>query len=75
MNEQDSKSAADYERELKERQRLFGSGSNQIIHSELPYISHQTDEPGQYILEYPGGRRVLVEIDETNGKEHFLREL
>ena len=75
MNEQDSKSVADYERELKERQRLLGSDSGHKNHSELPYISHQTDEPGQYILEYPGGRRVLVEIDEENGREHFLREL
>ena len=75
MNEQDPKSAADYLRELKERQRLLGSGPNQKTPSELPYISHQTDEPGQYILEYPGGRRVLVEIDEVTGKEYFLREL
>jgi hypothetical protein len=75
MNEQDSKSAADYERELKERQRLFGSGLSQKILPELHYISHKTDEPGQYILEYPGGRRILVEIDEATGKEYFLREL
>ncbi|MGZ3820084.1 MAG: hypothetical protein ACXVB6_05805 [Mucilaginibacter sp.] len=75
MNEQDSKSASDYERELKERQRLLGAGPIQKIPAEPPYISHQTDEPGQYILEYPGGRRVLVEIDAVNGKEHFLREL
>jgi len=67
MNEQDPKSAADYERELKERQRLFGSGPNQKIPSDLDYISH--------ILEYLGGRRVLVEIDEATGKQYFLREL
>ena len=75
MNEQDSKSAADYERELKERQRLLGSGSAPKLPAELDYISHQTDEPGQYILEYIGGRRVLVEIDATTGKQYFLREL
>jgi hypothetical protein len=75
MNEQDPKSAADYERELKERQRLFGSGPNQKLPSDLDYISHETDEPGQYILEYLGGRRILVEIDEATGKQYFLREL
>jgi hypothetical protein len=74
MNEQDPKSAADYERELKERQRLLGSDSGHKISAEH-YISHQTDEPNQYILEYSGGRRVLVEIDETTGKQYFLREL
>ena len=73
MNDQDPKSAADYERELKERQRLFGSG--QKIPSDIDYISHETDEPGQYILEYLGGRRVLVEIDQATGKQYFLREL
>ena len=75
MNELDPKSAADYERELKERQRLLGSASGQKIPSELPYISYQTDEPGRYILEYVGGRRILVEIDQATGKEYFLREL
>lgn len=75
MNEQDSKSAADYERELKERQRLLVSGSAPKLPTELDYISHQTDEPGQYILEYIGGRRVLVEIDAATGKQYFLREL
>lgn len=74
MNDQDPKSAADYERELKERQRLLGSDPGHKSPAER-YISHQTDEPGQYILEYPGGRRVLVEIDAITGKEHFLREL
>ncbi len=74
MNEQDSKSPADYERELKERQRLLGSDH---IHraSQLHYISHETDKTGQYILEYSNGRRILVEIDEATGKEYFLREL
>lgn len=33
------------------------------------------NEPGQYILEYLGGRKVLVEIDEATGKQYFLREL
>ena len=75
MNDQDPKSAADYERELKERQRLFGLGHNQKIPSDIDYISHETDEPGQFILEYLGGRRVLVEIDEATGKQYFLREL
>src|SRR4051812_10412764 len=73
MNEQHPKSSADYERELRERQRLLGSNHN--LPSDLDYVSHQTDEPGQYILEYLGGRRVLVEIDEASGKHHFLREL
>jgi hypothetical protein len=75
MSDQDHKSAADYERELKERQRLFGSGHHQKIPSDADYISHETAEPGQFILEYVGGRRVLVEIDETTGKQYFLREL
>ena len=39
------------------------------------YIIHSTDAPGQFILEYPGGRRVLVEIDPHTGKETFIREL
>jgi len=75
MNEQDQKSAADYERELKERQRLLGSDHHQKTSEEVHYVSHKTDEPGQYILEYLGGRRVLVEIDEATGKQYFLREL
>jgi hypothetical protein len=29
----------------------------------------------QFILEYPNGRRVLVEIDPVTGKETFIREL
>ncbi len=75
MLEQDSKSAADYARELKERQRLFGSDSNQRIAEQLHFISHPTGEPDQFIKEYSGGRRVLVEIDTVTGKEYFLREL
>jgi hypothetical protein len=39
------------------------------------YITHATDTPDQFILEYPGGRRVLVEIDPHTGKETFIREL
>ena len=74
-DDQDPKSAADYERELRERQRLFGPGHHHKIPSDIDYISHETDEPGQYILEYVGGRRVLVEIDEATGKQYFLREL
>ena len=74
MNDQDPKSAADYERELKERQRLFGV-SGQKIPAEPHYTSFKTDEPGQFILEYANGRRILVEIDEATGKEYFLREL
>jgi hypothetical protein len=73
--EPNPKSEADYARELKERQRLLGSDPNQKIPTGLNYVSHKTDEPGQFILEYTGGRRILVEIDETTGKEYFLREL
>lgn len=75
MNEPEPKSEADYARELKERQRLFGSDSDRKLSSGPNYTRHQTDEPGQYILEYPGGRRVLVEIELVTGKEYFLREL
>ena len=75
MLEQEPKSAADYARELKERQRLLGSDSNPKVQAELHYTSHATGEPGQYIKEYVGGRRVLVEIDAVTGKEYFLREL
>lgn len=75
MNEQDPKSPEDYARELKERQRLFGHDSGKQITPGLSYITHKTGDPHQYILEYAGGRRILVEIDEVTGKEHFLREL
>ncbi len=75
MNEQDSKSTADYERELRERQRLLGSDHKLGAASQLQYISHQTGKAGQYILEYANGRRILVEIDEATGKEYFLRAL
>jgi hypothetical protein len=75
MNEQESKSPADYERELRERQRLLGSDHKNRASSQLHYISQQTGKPGQFILEYSNGRRILVEIDETTGKEYFLREL
>ena len=73
MLEQDSKSAADYARELKERQRLLGSDPK--VQAELHFTSYPTGEPGHYIKEYIGGRRVLVEIDAVTGKEYFLREL
>ena len=73
MQEQDSKSAADYARELKERQRLLGSDPK--AQAELHFTSYPTGEPGHYIKEYIGGRRVLVEIDAVTGKEYFLREL
>lgn len=73
MLEQDSKSAADYARELKERQRLLGSDPKS--QAELHFTSYPTGEPGHYIKEYIGGRRVLVEIDAVTGKEYFLREL
>jgi len=43
--------------------------------SQDEYIKHPTDHPNQFILEYTGGRRVLVEIDPTTGKETFIREL
>ena len=39
------------------------------------YIVHPTETPGQFIREYPNGRRVLIEIDPATGKEHFIREL
>jgi hypothetical protein len=42
---------------------------------EVTYITHPTDIPGQFILEYPGGRRVLVQIDPQTQKETFIREL
>jgi hypothetical protein len=75
MLEQEPKSAADYARELKERQRLLGSDSNAKVQEELHFTSYPTGEPGHYIKEYIGGRRVLVEIDAVTGKEYFLREL
>ena len=43
--------------------------------TEQEYIVHATDTPGQFIHEYPGGRRVLVEIDPATGAIHFIREL
>ena len=43
--------------------------------SQEEYIKHPTDIPNQFILEYTGGRRVLVEIDPDTGKETFIREL
>lgn len=42
---------------------------------EQACITHPTDTPGQFILEYPGGRRVLIEIDPETQKETFIREL
>jgi len=39
------------------------------------HIIHPTDTEDQFILEYPNGRRVLVEIDAVSGKETFIREL
>jgi hypothetical protein len=42
---------------------------------EQEYIIRPTDILGQFILEYPNGRRVLVEIDPDNHKETFVREL
>ncbi|HTD98516.1 MAG TPA: hypothetical protein VK668_04495 [Mucilaginibacter sp.] len=42
---------------------------------EAEHITHPTSTAGQFILEYPGGRRVLVEIDPATGKETFIREL
>ena len=42
---------------------------------EVTYTTHSTDIPGQFIHEYPGGRRVLVQIDPATGKETFIREL
>jgi hypothetical protein len=43
--------------------------------TEHEYITYPTDVPGQFILEYPGGRRILVEIDPDTQKETFIREL
>jgi len=46
------------------------------METEAPaYTVHPTDTPGQFIHEYPNGRRVLVEIDPATGKETFIREL
>jgi hypothetical protein len=42
---------------------------------EQDYTSQPTDIPGQFIHEYPNGRRVLVEVDSITGKETFIREL
>ena len=42
---------------------------------EQEYIVHPTDTPGQFIREYPGGRRVLVAIDPETGAARFIREL
>jgi hypothetical protein len=42
---------------------------------EQEHITHPTDTEGQFILEYPNGRRVLVAVDPTTGKETFIREL
>lgn len=39
------------------------------------YIAHQTDVAGQFIYEYPNGRRVLVEVDPETGTPRFIREL
>jgi hypothetical protein len=75
MNDPESKSAADYARELKERQRLLSHDSGHKESADVHFVSFPTSEPGQFILEYDGGRRVLVEIDEATGKERFLREL
>ncbi|MDB5145752.1 MAG: hypothetical protein JWQ66_4465 [Mucilaginibacter sp.] len=33
------------------------------------------DVPGAFIHEYLNGKKILVEIDETTGKEHFLKQL
>jgi len=43
--------------------------------AEQEYLVQATEIPGQYIHEYPNGRRVLVQVDPETGKEHFLREL
>jgi len=43
--------------------------------AELEYTVHPTDIPGQFIHEYPNGRRVLVEIDPETKAVHFIREL
>ncbi len=66
MNDQDHKSEADYARELRERQRLLNPSD---------FISYPTGDPRQFIKEFSGGRRILIEIDEESGKEHFIKEL
>ncbi len=43
--------------------------------TELEYIVHPTETPGQFIHEYPNGRRVLVEIDSETKAVRFIREL
>jgi hypothetical protein len=42
---------------------------------EQEYTVHPTDTPGQFIHEYPGGRRVLVEVDPVTSAIRFIREL
>jgi len=39
------------------------------------YSCHPTDIPGQFIYEFPNGRRVLVEIDPATNAVLFIREL
>ncbi|MCR8556481.1 hypothetical protein KXD93_02450 [Mucilaginibacter sp. BJC16-A38] len=43
--------------------------------AELEYTVHPTEIPGQFIHEYPNGRRVLVEIDPDTKAVRFIREL
>jgi hypothetical protein len=39
------------------------------------YTVHPTEIPGQFIHEYPNGRRVLVEVDKETNAIRFIREL
>ncbi|WP_186292681.1 hypothetical protein [Mucilaginibacter corticis] len=39
------------------------------------YTTTPTEVQGQFIHEYPNGRRILVEVDPKTGKETFIREL
>ncbi len=46
------------------------------METEAPdFIAHPTDTEGQFIYEYPNGRRVLVEVDPITEAVHFIREL
>jgi hypothetical protein len=46
------------------------------METEAPaYTVQATEIPGQFIHEYPNGRRVLIEVDPDTGKETFIREL
>jgi hypothetical protein len=46
------------------------------METEAPgYIIQPTEVEGQFIYEYPNGRRVLVETDPDTQATRFIREL